>query len=201
MSQLILARHGESTYNRDSLFTGWIDAPLTEKGIAEARSVAVKLADFHIDKAYTSCLSRAIQSLEIVLAEINLRDVEVIKSEALNERHYGDLQGLNKKEIAKKYGDKQAMLWRRSYAVAPPNGESLKDAAARVLPFFRSAILGDIQHGMNVLVMAHGNSLRAIVKELDHLTDEQIVEVNIATGEVIVYTFDESMKTTFKKIL
>ena len=201
MSQLILARHGESTYNRDGLFTGWIDAPLTEKGIDEAKRVAVKLVGFRIDKSYTSRLSRAIQSLEIVLAELNLSDVEVIKNEALNERHYGNLQGLNKGETAKKYGERQTMLWRRSYDIAPPNGESLKDAAARVLPFFRTAILRDIQNGMNVLVMAHGNSLRAIVKELDHLTDEQIVEVNIATGEVIVYASDEMCEVTSKTIL
>lgn len=174
---------------------------MTEKGIAEARSLVVKLADVRIDKAYTSCLLRTIQSLEIVLAEINLRGIQVIKSEALNERHYGDLQGLNKNEIALKFGEEQAMLWRRSYGVAPPNGESLKDAATRVLPFFRSAILRDIQHGMNILVMAHGNSLRALVKELDHLTDEQIVNVNIATGEVIVYTIDETMKTMLRRIL
>ncbi|MGA9407870.1 MAG: 2,3-diphosphoglycerate-dependent phosphoglycerate mutase [Bacteroidota bacterium] len=174
---------------------------MTEKGIAEARRVALKLAGFPIDTAYTSCLSRAIQSMEIVLAELNLRDIKVIKSEALNERHYGDLQGLNKEETAEKYGEKQTMLWRRSYTIAPPNGESLKNAAARVLPFFRTTILKDIQNGMNVLAIAHGNTLRTIVKELDHLSDEEIVGVSITTGEVIVYTFDRATEAILKEIL
>ncbi|HTR81447.1 MAG TPA: 2,3-diphosphoglycerate-dependent phosphoglycerate mutase [Bacteroidota bacterium] len=201
MPQLILARHGESTYNRDGLFTGWIDAPLTKRGIAEAKAIAAKLAGFRIDKAYTSRLSRAIQSVEIVLAELHVSDVEVIKNEALNERRYGDLQGLNKEETANKYGEKQTMLWRRSYDIAPPNGESLHDAAMRVLPYVHSTIMMDIKDGLNVLVVAHGNSLRAIVKEIDRLSNDEVARLSIETGQVIVYTYENNVTVVSKNIL
>jgi 2,3-bisphosphoglycerate-dependent phosphoglycerate mutase len=200
-TQLFLARHGESTFNRDNLFTGWIDAPLTEKGREEAKEIARKLYGHSFDIAYTSKLNRAIESLHIVLEETFFLDVQIIESEELNERHYGDLQGLNKEETALRYGLKQVNLWRRSYNVVPPNGESLKDTAERVLPFFQSTIMNDISKGKNVLVLAHGNSLRAIVKNLDHLSDSEIIDLNIATGEVIVYEFNASMLLTGKTIL
>jgi 2,3-bisphosphoglycerate-dependent phosphoglycerate mutase len=190
---LLLARHGESTFNRDNRFTGWLDAPLTEKGREQARTIATKLKDYQCDKAYTSTLSRAIESLHIVLEATHHADVPVIETETLNERHYGDLQGLNKDETAVRYGVEQVHLWRRSYTTAPPNGESLKDTADRVLPYFRLTILRDIREGHNVLVLAHGNSLRAIVKELDHLNNEEIMALNIATGEVRQYIFDRAM--------
>ena len=198
---LLLARHGESTFNRDNRFTGWLDAPLTEKGREEARTIARKLKDTEYDKTYTSTLSRAIESLHIVLAATHHTDVPVIETEALNERHYGDLQGLNKDETAVRYGVEQVHLWRRSYTFAPPHGESLEDTANRVLPFFRSNILHDVRGGHNVLVLAHGNSLRAIVKELDHLNNEEIMALNIATGEVRQYVFDGAMHVVSCTIL
>ena len=200
MPQLFLVRHGESTFNRDNRFTGWIDAPLTEKGREEARTVARKLNGETFDIAYTSKLHRAIDSLHIVLTEIQRTDIRIIENEALNERHYGDLQGLNKEETAKLFGEEQVRLWRRSYTVAPPNGESLKDTANRVLPFFRSVIMNDLTNGKNVLVLAHGNSLRAIVKEIEKLSDEEIIDVNIATGEVRIYIFESQHNTILKKI-
>jgi 2,3-bisphosphoglycerate-dependent phosphoglycerate mutase len=201
LTQLLLARHGESTFNRDNLFTGWIDAPLTEKGREEVKEIARKLNGHSFDIAYTSKLRRAIETLHIVLNEIHAIEIPIIESEKLNERHYGDLQGLNKEETALQYGREQVNLWRRSYAAAPPNGESLKDTTDRVLPFFRSTIMNDIAKGKNVLVIAHGNSLRAIVKKLDHLSDSEITDLNIATGEVIVYFFNKSMFITGKTIL
>jgi len=198
---LFLARHGESTFNRDNRFTGWLDAPLTEKGREEALKIATKLGDCDFSKAYTSTLSRAIESLHIVLAAIHHTDVPVIETEALNERHYGDLQGLNKDETAKRFGAEQVHLWRRSYTVAPPHGESLEDTANRVLPFFRSKIMQDVHEGRNVLVLAHGNSLRAIVKELDDLDDEEVMALTIATGEVRCYTFDGTTRLMSRTIV
>jgi len=200
-TKLFLARHGESTFNHDNLFTGWIDAPLTDRGREEANAIARKLSGHSFDTAYTSKLRRAIETLHIVLNEIHTIEIPTIESEKLNERHYGDLQGLNKEETALRYGRDQVNLWRRSYAVAPPNGESLKDTADRVLPFFQSTIMNDIAHGKNVLVLAHGNSLRAIVKKLDNLSEREIVDLNIATGEVIAYVFDNAMQVTDKTIL
>ena len=198
---LFLARHGESTFNRDNRFTGWLDAPLTEKGREEALKIATKLGVYEFNKAYTSTLSRAIESLHIVLAAIHHTDVPVVETEALNERHYGDLQGLNKDETAKRFGAEQVHLWRRSYTVAPPHGESLEDTANRVLPFYRSQIMRDVHEGRNVLVLAHGNSLRAIVKELDDLDDEEVMALNIATGEVRCYTFDGTMRLISRTIV
>jgi 2,3-bisphosphoglycerate-dependent phosphoglycerate mutase len=201
MSNLFLARHGESSYNRDNLFTGWIDAPLTDKGRSEANAIASKLECNSFDKAYTSKLIRAHDSLNIVLNAINRIDIPIIESEALNERHYGDLQGLNKAETAQRFGEERVRLWRRSYSVAPPNGESLKDTAMRVLPFFHTCIMNDVAHGQNVLVLAHGNSLRAIVMDIDHLSEEEILTVVISTGEVIRYAFDPNMNVIFKEVL
>jgi 2,3-bisphosphoglycerate-dependent phosphoglycerate mutase len=201
MPNLFLVRHGESTYNRDNRFTGWIDAPLTEKGIQEAEAVAEKLRGYEFEKAYTSRLQRASVSLSLLLAALHRPNIPVIQSEALNERQYGDLQGLNKEEAALRFGNEIVHWWRRSYDVAPPHGESLKDASERVLPFFHSVIMEDIQHRMNVMVLAHGNTLRAIVKELDHLSDDQIINVYIETGEVIVYNFDEQNNVQLKRIL
>jgi 2,3-bisphosphoglycerate-dependent phosphoglycerate mutase len=198
---LFLARHGESTFNRDNRFTGWIDAPLTEKGREEANAIARKLHGHSFNTAYTSKLNRAIESLHIVLSETHRSDITIIENEALNERHYGDLQGLNKKETAQQFGEEQVRLWRRSFAIAPPNGESLKDTANRVLPFFRSTIMNNIAQGKNVLVLAHGNSLRTIVKEIERLSDEEILNVNIATGEVRQYSFDASLSMFERKFL
>lgn len=201
MPDLLLMRHGQSTYNLENRFTGWVDVPLSEKGIEEAKEAAIKLKDFRIDIAYTSKLKRAIDTLHIVLDERENKDIPVIEDQALNERNYGDLQGLNKADTAVKYGDEQVHIWRRSYDVAPPGGESLRDTATRVIPYFHSAILPDVQRGLNVLVVAHGNSLRAIVKELDAINDQDIMNLNIDTGKVYLYRFDPDHKIVEKRIL
>ncbi len=201
MATLVLLRHGESQWNLENRFTGWVDVPLTEKGRAEARRAGELLRGIRFDQAYTSVLQRAIETLDIVLAILAQQDLPVERSEALNERHYGDLQGLDKAETAKKYGDEQVHIWRRSYDVPPPNGESLADTAARTLPYFESRILPDLSRGSNVIVAAHGNSLRSIVMHLDRLTREQVLELNIATGVPLVYELDAAGAVLAKRVL
>ena len=203
MSLLVLVRHGESQWNLENRFTGWIDVPLSEKGIAEAKSAGKKLKKENIifEKAYTSALKRAQDTLTLMLEELGQQNIPVEKDQALNERHYGDLQGLNKAETAKKFGDEQVKIWRRSYDVAPPNGESLKDTAARTLPYFQNKIMPNITNGKNILVSAHGNSLRSIVMFLDKLTKEQVVELNLGTGIPIIYEFDKNGKILSKRLL
>lgn len=201
MVLLVLIRHGESQWNLENRFTGWVDVPLTEKGRQEARRAGEKIRDLHFDKAYTSVLKRAIDTLDIVLQTIGQTGLPVSYDQALNERHYGDLQGLNKAETAEKYGKEQVHLWRRSYDVAPPGGESLKDTAARTLPYFETHIVPDLRAGKNILVSAHGNSLRSIVMHLDKLTREQVLELNLATGVPIVYEFGPDLQILSKKIL
>ena len=199
MAKLVLVRHGQSLWNLEDRFTGWVDVPLTDKGREEARRGAERLRDIHFDVAYTSVLSRAQESLEIILRALAQRP-PVIRDQALNERHYGDLQGLNKKRTAEKYGAEQVKLWRRSYDVPPPNGEALKNTAERTLPFFERAILGDLQIGKNVLVVAHGNSNRSIVMKLDKLTREQVVQLELATGVPLVYEIDERGEVISKEV-
>ncbi len=194
MSSLVLLRHGESQWNLENRFTGWIDVPLSQKGIEEARSAGEKLKNYHFDLAFTSVLKRAIDTLDIVLNIIGQKNIPIEKDQALNERHYGDLQGLNKAETAKKYGDAQVKLWRRSYDVQPPHGESLKDTAARVLPYWEKTIHPHIVKRENILIVAHGNSLRSLVMHLDGLTKEQVIELNIPTGVPLLYEFDENAK-------
>ena len=201
MALLALVRHGESQWNLENRFTGWTDVPLTEKGRAEARRAGEKLRAIHFDQAYTSVLERATETLDIMLKVIGQEGVPVAYDRALNERHYGDLQGLNKAETTAKFGAEQVHLWRRSYDVAPPGGESLKDTAARTLPYFEAHILPDLQAGKNVLVSAHGNSLRSIVMQLDQLTKEQVTRLNLATGVPIVYEFSLDLKILSKRIL
>ena len=201
MPLLILLRHGESQWNLENRFTGWVDIDLSEKGRKEAEEAGKKLKDFKIDKAYTSVLKRAINTLDIAMKAAGKNGMSVIRDQALNERHYGDLQGLNKEETAKKYGNEQVKIWRRSYDIAPPGGESLKDTAARTLPYFKEHILPDLKAGKNVIVAAHGNSLRSIVMELDKLTKEQVLELNIPTGVPIVYEFDKNLNILSKKTL
>jgi 2,3-bisphosphoglycerate-dependent phosphoglycerate mutase len=201
MALLALVRHGESQWNLENRFTGWIDVPLTAKGRQEAHRAGEKLKDVHFDKAYTSVLQRAIETLDIVLEVIGQPAIPVARDAALNERHYGDLQGLNKAETAEKYGKEQVHIWRRSYDVAPPGGESLKDTAARTLPYFEQHILPDLRAGKNVLVSAHGNSLRSIVMHLDRLTKEQVLELNLGTGVPIVYDIGPDGQVKSKRIL
>jgi len=200
MGVLALVRHGQSQWNLENRFTGWVDVPITKLGEEEAHRAARLLKDLRFDIAFTSALIRAKQTLDIILADLNQKDIPVRADQALNERHYGDLQGLNKAETAKRFGDAQVHIWRRSYDVAPPNGESLKDTAARTLPYFHDRILPETAGGRNVLVVAHGNSLRAIVMELDGLTKEQVMGLNIDTGRPILYEIDPSGRVLSKSI-
>lgn len=190
MAFLVLLRHGESQWNLENRFTGWVDVDLSPKGELEAKQAGEKLRGIPLDKVYTSVLKRAIRTAEIVLTVLDKTNLPVIRDAALNERHYGDLQGLNKAETAKKYGEQQVHLWRRSYDIRPPNGESLQDTAARVLPYWHTTILPDLKAGKNLLVAAHGNSLRALVMYLDGLTREEVLDLNIPTGVPLLYEFD-----------
>ncbi|GMU08883.1 2,3-bisphosphoglycerate-dependent phosphoglycerate mutase [Corallococcus caeni] len=186
MPILALVRHGQSLWNHENRFTGFVDVPLTEQGRGEARKAADALKGLKFDVAYTSALSRAQETLAILLDTLGQRP-PVIRDAALNERHYGDLQGLNKADAAKEFGEKQVHIWRRSFDVPPPNGESLEMTAKRVLPFFDRAIAGDLRQGKNVLVVAHGNSNRSLVMRLDKLSGETVVGLELATGVPLVY--------------
>lgn len=201
-AKLVLVRHGQSQWNLENRFTGWVDVPLSAKGREEALEAGKKLKGISFAQAFTSKLQRAKNTLKIILEEIHQENIPVIEDQALNERHYGALQGLNKAETAAKYGKEQVHIWRRSYDVAPPRdktdqnpmgiSESLKDTAARTLPYFKSKILPLVQAGKNILVAAHGNSLRAIVMDLEKMTKEQVLELNIPTGDPIIYEIDPS---------
>ena len=186
---LVLVRHGESEWNKLNLFTGWRDPDLTETGIEEAHraGVLLKKEALVFDIAFTSALKRAQHTLDIILGELGQQGLETIKDQAINERHYGDLCGLNKDDARKKWGEEQVHIWRRSYDVPPPGGESLKDTAARVLPYYDSTILPQVLAGKNVIVSAHGNSLRALIMRLDKLSPEEILKLNLPTGEPYVY--------------
>lgn len=199
MPKLILVRHGQSLWNLEDRFTGWVDVPLTDQGREEARLAAQKMSSTRIDVAYTSALSRAQTTLQIILDTLGTT-VPIIRDPALNERHYGDLQGLNKARTAEKFGAEQVKIWRRSYDIPPPNGESLKDTAARTLPFFERAILGDIAQNKTVLVVAHGNSNRSIVMALDQLSEADVLELNLATGVPVVYDLDTEGNVLGKQI-
>jgi len=199
MAKLVLVRHGQSLWNLENRFTGWVDVPLTDKGREEARRAASQLKDIQFAVAYTSMLTRAQETLEIILREIGQRP-PVIRDAALNERHYGDLQGLNKADTAKRYGADQVKIWRRSYDVAPPNGESLELTAKRTLPFYDRAIGGDLRQGKHVLVVAHGNSNRSIAMQLEQLSREQVVSLELETGVPIVYEIAADGRMTEKTI-
>ncbi|SNZ03026.1 2,3-bisphosphoglycerate-dependent phosphoglycerate mutase [Persephonella hydrogeniphila] len=199
MPKLVLVRHGQSIWNLQNRFTGWIDVPLTEKGKEEAYKAGELLKDIRFDVAYTSMLTRAQETLRIILETVGLL-IPVIKDEALNERHYGALQGLNKDRAREKWGKEIVHLWRRSYDIPPPEGESLKDTAERTIPFLERAIMGDIKDGRDVLVVAHGNSLRSIVMYLEKLGPDEIIKVEIPTGTPIVYELDENENIISKEI-
>jgi len=186
---LVLVRHGQSDWNLKNLFTGWRDVDLTEKGVAEAREAGRKLKaqGIKFDVAFTSALKRAQRTLDLMLTELGQTAIPVFRDQALNERDYGDLVGLNKDDARKKWGEEQVHLWRRSYDVAPPGGESLRDTAARVLPYYITEILPRVLRGDRVLVAAHGNSLRALVMVLDKHTPETITQLNLETGVPMVY--------------
>jgi len=201
MAQMVLLRHGESQWNLENRFTGWVDVPLSPKGEEEARAAGKKLTGFRFDRAYTSVLTRAIETLRIVLEVIGQTGIPIEKDQALNERLYGELQGLNKAETIKKYGEQQVKLWRRSYDVRPPGGESLKDTAARVLPYYDRWIRPEILAGKTLIVAAHGNSLRALVMHLDRLSTDQVLELNIPTGAPLLYEFDQAGEVTARRYL
>ena len=228
MKKLVLLRHGESTWNKENRFTGWTDVDLTAQGIEEARGAGRLLASagFDFDFAYTSVLKRAIRTLNFVLEEIDRQWLPVEKDWRLNERHYGALQGLNKAEMAAKFGEAQVLVWRRSYDVRPPalepgddrdatrdrryaglareevpTTECLKDTVARVVPYWRERIAPRVQRGERILVAAHGNSLRALIKYFDGLSEEAIVNENVPTGVPLVYAFDEALRPRGREYL
>ena len=221
MHKLVLIRHGESQWNKENRFTGWKDIDLSEEGRAQAKAAGqlLKKEGYTFDEAYTSVLKRAIRTLWIVLDEMDLMWIPVTKSWLLNERHYGDLQGLNKAETAAKYGDEQVLIWRRSYDIPPgpldpsderylgnepqyagvpkeefPAAECLKDTVARVVPYFESEIIPKLRARKRLIIAAHGNSLRALVKYLDNIADDEIVSLNIPTGVPLVYELDDDLK-------
>jgi 2,3-bisphosphoglycerate-dependent phosphoglycerate mutase len=187
MSKLILLRHLESQWNKENRFTGWTDVPLTKEGMERAKEVAGKLIGFKIDKVYTSPLIRNKDTVFLILKELNKEDLPIVIDKALDERNYGKLQGLNKDEVKKQYGEEQVQLWRRSWNQAPPGGESLKDVHKRVILFYQKYIEKDIKQGKNVLVVASHNSLRALVKYLDNISDEEISNLEIPTGTIKEY--------------
>lgn len=197
---LVLVRHGQSEWNLKNLFTGWKDPDLTEKGVAEAKEAGRKLKaqGLSFDVAYTSVLTRAQHTLDLMLAEIGQTGLPTTKNLALNERDYGDLSGLNKDDARKKWGEEQVLIWRRSYDVPPPGGESLKDTLARTLPYYVTEILPRVLRGEKVLVAAHGNSLRALVMVLEKLSPEQILKREIGTGVPIIYRLGADAMVTSK---
>ncbi len=206
MPTLVLVRHGQSQWNLENKFTGWVDVPLTEQGEKEAKRAGQNLKGMKFDIAFTSDLQRAQKTLAIVLQETGQTGLTVIKDKALNERHYGALQGLDKGQTAAKYGEDQVKIWRRSYDVPPPKddqgfSESLQDTAARTLPYFDDKIVPYLKEGKNVIVAAHGNSLRSIVMHLEHLTKEQVLELNLETAVPRVYEMDKDLRILSSKDL
>ena len=223
MTQLILLRHGQSQWNLENRFTGWVDVPLSEKGKKEASDAGLKLKDFRIDKVYTTPLQRANMTFRLAWEAIGdsryplfkyldggMKDwahfegggdfIDVMITPAFNERFYGDLQGLNKEESKAKFGEEQVRIWRRSFDVPPPNGESLKDTLSRVLPVYNATVAVDLKAGKNVLISAHGNSLRAIAKQVEGLSDEAVASLEIPTGVPIVYELDADLKVVSKRV-
>jgi 2,3-bisphosphoglycerate-dependent phosphoglycerate mutase len=200
---LVLVRHGQSDWNLKNLFTGWRDPDLTPKGIEEAKAAgrALKAKGLHFDVAYTSELTRAQHTLQLILGELGQSNLPVIKDIALNERDYGELSGLNKDDARAKWGEDQVHIWRRSYDVPPPGGESLKDTLARTLPYFVTDILPDVLAGKTVIVAAHGNSLRSICKVLNRLNNEEILGFEIATGVPMIYSLGSDSKVRHSETL
>ena len=200
---LVLVRHGQSEWNKLNLFTGWRDPGLSEKGVDEARQAGrlLKAEGYKFDVAFTSVLKRAQHTLDLMLEELGQSGLVTHADQALNERDYGDLAGLNKDDARRRWGEEQVHIWRRSYDVNPPGGESLKDTAARTLPYYESQIWPEVKEGRNVLVSAHGNSLRSIVMKLDELSEDEVVKLEIATGVPIVYQLDDQGRAVSKRIL
>ena len=224
MKQLVLMRHGESSWNKENRFTGWVDVPLSDKGVQEAHAAGklLKAAGLGFDQAYTSLLRRAISTLNLALDEMDLHWIQVQRSWRLNERHYGALQGLNKAETAAKHGDEQVKIWRRSFDIAPPplpawdpswpggdgrygpgempKTESLKDTIARALPFWHERIAPALREGKRVIVAAHGNSLRGLIKHLEGMSDKDIVDLELPTGAPILYQLTDDLKPAKSRV-
>ncbi len=200
---LVLVRHGQSEWNQLNLFTGWRDPDLTEKGVQEASRAGrlLKAQGLKFDIAYTSRLQRANRTLSLILDELGQSDLNTIFDQALNERDYGELSGLNKDDALQRWGADQVLQWRRSYDVPPPGGESLKDTSARVLPFYKSRIWPDVKSGRNVIVAAHGNSIRALIMYLEELSAREIVEREVATGQPMVYRLTENGQVAHRRDL
>lgn len=190
-SKLVLVRHGQSEWNAKNLFTGWKDPKLTDLGIQEAIKAGelLETRNLNFDLLFTSDLFRAQETGRLILEQINQKDIEIIQDQSLNERNYGDLAGLNKDEAREKWGEEQVHIWRRSFDVPPPGGESLKNTAERVLPYFEREIMPKVKKSLNILVAAHGNSLRALVMHLENITSEEIVKLEIATGDPLIYEY------------
>lgn len=201
MSTLILIRHGQSIYNQENRFTGSLDLDLTALGKQESELAAQKIMNFKFDFAYTSTLKRAKESLQIILTAIHQTNIKIIENQALNERNYGSLQGLNKAEIIDKYGFKQVEIWRRSYNIRPPEGESLEDTYNRTIPFYKLEIESKLKSNKTILIVVHGNSLRALVMYLENISQEEICNLNIPTGIPKRYVFDENLKILEVKYL
>ena len=193
MPLLSIVRHGQSAWNLENRFTGEVDVDLTPLGREEARSAGKKLAHIPFSRCFTSVLRRAIETLDIILEEAHQSQLPVTRDKALNERNYGQLQGLNKAETAKKYGDEQVAIWRRSYNVRPPGGESLEDTTHRVIPYYVREIEPCLKKGENILIVAHGNSLRALMMHLENIAEDKISAVDLPTGIPRLYTFDEQL--------
>ncbi|MEP3046969.1 MAG: 2,3-bisphosphoglycerate-dependent phosphoglycerate mutase [Roseibium sp.] len=193
---LVLVRHGQSEWNLKNLFTGWKDPGLTEQGVSEAHKAGEQLRDLKLefDLAFTSVLSRAQKTLDIILGELDQVGLETVKDQALNERDYGDLTGMNKDEAREQFGEEQVHIWRRSYDIPPPGGESLKMTAERVLPYYKAEILPKVLSGKRTIVAAHGNSLRSLIMELEGLSPEEILKRELGTGTPIIYRLDENGK-------
>jgi len=200
MSKLILLRHGQSVWNLENRFTGWVDIGLSKNGEKEASVAGEKLKVVELHRLFTSNLKRAIVTANIVMKIVGRADIPTKRDQALNERNYGDLEGQNKDEVRAKFGAEQVHIWRRSYDVKPPNGESLKDTCLRVLPFYYESVLPCIKAGENVLIVAHGNSLRGLIKEIEELGADEIVSLEVPTGIPIVYDMDESAKVIEKTV-
>jgi 2,3-bisphosphoglycerate-dependent phosphoglycerate mutase len=201
MSLLILVRHGQSQWNLENRFTGETDVPLTDTGREEARIAGLKVKGIVLNKAFTSVLERAKETLQIILTVVGQTNIPIVFNKALDERNYGTLQGLNKTETAAKYGEQQVAIWRRSYDVQPPGGESLKDTAARVIPYYQKEIEPFLKAGENIIISAHGNSLRSLMMFLEHIPEDKIVKVEIPTGMPRLYKLDDQLNILEVKYL
>jgi 2,3-bisphosphoglycerate-dependent phosphoglycerate mutase len=201
MSKLVIVRHGQSEWNAQNRFTGWVDVELAPKGVEEARAAGEKLKGYRFEKGFTSALKRAQNTLTNILEVIGQSSLDVTKDEALNERMYGDIQGMDKDEARAQFGEEQVHIWRRSFDIPPPGGESLKDTAARVIPYFEKVIEPELRAGKDIIIAAHGNSLRALIMHLEQLSPEEILKIEVPTGQPRLYELDADLNVITSKYL